>query len=498
MMMPVSITIRSGRRISAVILTGFLLASGGMSLKAKALDSPLPPGERLAQAVNIPNSIRRAVLAEASEQWGQPVNSLRIVNAQARTWSNGCLDLPTDGFCSQALVEGWEVTVEGNAGQRLTYRTDQTGNTVRLVQNSNSGQAGEPSRALVRAVIRDLGRRTNVAQRSLTMVESTRQTWPDSCLGLTRSGEFCSQATVEGWRLRLTDGQQNWFYRTDLTGNLLRLEELQSAQGNFPNSLSKRILADVSRRSNLPPAQLSIVETRRQVWPDGCLGLGEGPCTLAQTAGWEVVVGRVNGAERWVYRTDESGSNIRLAQGGSINPGTGQLPNFIATQLIADLSAETRIPTNRLSVVNSVRQTWPNGCLGLSLPNVRCTGATVEGWRVELTDGRNRWNYRTDLEGRVRFLENNPVANANLPDEVAQTVLLNAARRSRLPVSSLRIMEAQAREWSNSCLGTNNSWFCLPMRTRGWAVTVEGEQRRWLYHVDESASQVILAQEQRI
>ncbi|MGP0127771.1 MAG: hypothetical protein ACTMUB_00470 [cyanobacterium endosymbiont of Rhopalodia musculus] len=50
------------------------------------------------------------------------------------------------------------------------------------------------------------------------------KTWPDSCLGLARPDEFCTQALVEGWRVVVTNGSKTWVYRTNGDGREIRLE----------------------------------------------------------------------------------------------------------------------------------------------------------------------------------------------------------------------------------------------------------------------------------
>ncbi|MGH2412285.1 MAG: hypothetical protein ACRDEA_01020 [Microcystaceae cyanobacterium] len=45
-------------------------------------------------------------------------------------------------------------------------------------------------------------------------------------MGIAQSGEMCTQALVEGWRVVVSDGQKNWIYRTDGEGRVIRLESL--------------------------------------------------------------------------------------------------------------------------------------------------------------------------------------------------------------------------------------------------------------------------------
>ncbi|MGH2412282.1 MAG: hypothetical protein ACRDEA_01005 [Microcystaceae cyanobacterium] len=75
------------------------------------------------------------------------------------------------------------------------------------------------------AVLQNVSRRTQIAREKFSVIEASRKTWPDGCLGIAQSGEMCTQALVEGWRVVVSDGQKNWIYRTDGEGRVIRWEK---------------------------------------------------------------------------------------------------------------------------------------------------------------------------------------------------------------------------------------------------------------------------------
>jgi len=81
------------------------------------------------------------------------------------------------------------------------------------------------------------------------------------------------------------------------------------------------------------------------------------------------------------------------------------LPPSLSNKVRQDLSKRTGLPPGRLRVVESSRKSWPNGCLGIEKPDEFCTMAMVEGWRVVVSDGKRRWVYRTDMQGRALRME---------------------------------------------------------------------------------------------
>jgi len=87
----------------------------------------------------LPTEVADAVLQDASQRIGRPTSVLKIVQAQRRTWPNGCLGLNKPGVvCTQALVEGWVVVVNGPREVQLTYRTNESGSVVKFDPTATS------------------------------------------------------------------------------------------------------------------------------------------------------------------------------------------------------------------------------------------------------------------------------------------------------------------------------------------------------------------------
>ena len=75
------------------------------------------------------------------------------------------------------------------------------------------------------AVLYDVDRRSDRTIDDLNVLQSESRQWSDGCLGLGKSDEICTQAITPGYRVVISDGQNNWTYRTDDTGNLIRFEQ---------------------------------------------------------------------------------------------------------------------------------------------------------------------------------------------------------------------------------------------------------------------------------
>lgn len=92
------------------------------------------------------------------------------------------------------------------------------------------------------------------------------------------------------------------------------LNTVQSEASNLPSPVSEAVLQAASKET------LSITEVEEKIWPDGCLGLGKPGefCTQAQVPGYRVTVEAE--VTFLFYRTDKSGSQVRLEKKAPIGP----------------------------------------------------------------------------------------------------------------------------------------------------------------------------------
>jgi hypothetical protein len=93
------------------------------------------------------------------------------------------------------------------------------------------------------------------------------------------------------------------------TNQLAQSQSVEDTVESLPNAIAEAVLKDVQERTGMQVADLKIVKVERQTWSDGCLGLG-GVCTQALVPGWQVLV--ASEKQLWVYRTNESGSLVKL------------------------------------------------------------------------------------------------------------------------------------------------------------------------------------------
>ncbi len=174
-------------------------------------------------------------------------------------------------------------------------------------------------------VKRDLVQRFDVSRRDLTVVGFSRETWPDGCLGLAAPNERCMTAMVEGWQVEVTNGQQNWLYRTDMTARVIKLDTQDNSA--LPPDVTDRLFQTIVQQTGVPASTLRVIESKEAYW-DGCMGIYEPDqaCTRIAMAGWQVIV--AGDQQSWVYHITEMGEQI--VQNPTASGSRGDLvPSFI-------------------------------------------------------------------------------------------------------------------------------------------------------------------------
>ncbi len=256
-------------------------------------------------------------------------------------------------------------------------------------------------RPIINAVRRDLSKLTGIPSGELRLVNATQETWSDSCLGLGRLDESCAQMLVEGWRVVMSNGSQNWTYRTNSDGKIIRLdtENSDNPSGNLPNVVANAVLQAASQRTNLPISQLKIIKSV-QITTDGCLSLPRPDeiCTKIAMMAWEVTVAAKQ--QTLVYRSDNGGVQVRLNEAAS-NIDNGNLPRTVSDRILQLASELVNVPISQLQITKAESQTWSNSCLDLQRPEERCMGVMTPGWRVTVKNKEQRLVYHSNREGSV-------------------------------------------------------------------------------------------------
>jgi hypothetical protein len=144
-----------------------------------------------------------------------------------------------------------------------------------------------PPRSVIAAIRTDMLKTFGIPD--VNVISFSVQPWPDSCLGLPKAKENCTSGAVPGWRVEVSDSLQTWFYRTDNTGKIIRVEEPERAI--LPQPVARKLIQQVARDTRISPEKLKIAAVKPANF-NGCLGIyrPNQACTKILISGWQAIV----------------------------------------------------------------------------------------------------------------------------------------------------------------------------------------------------------------
>jgi len=244
----------------------------------------------------------------------------------------------------------------------------------------------------------------------------------------------------------------------------------------LPSQVADAVLRNASEVSGLPKKTLNILTFIRTQWTSGCENpIFPRPCDPAVVRGWEVIVGA--GDNRWIYSTDENGSQVKLSEKGT----QATLPKSIIGKILVDASKWSGLSTEALRIVKIESQTWANPCM-FGFRQI-CTREynPVAGWEVTVDSGTQNWMYRVDDKATSVLLDRTP----SLTPKAAEVIKKDAAKFLASP--NLRIIAVERRDdWNGICEGVPN---CTRPIASGWQATVSNGRDSYVYRVKEDGSQ---------
>jgi hypothetical protein len=122
-------------RIQATLLAGLLM---GAIVAGSPMANAMPDRVDLAQANsqitarNIPRQTLRKIQLDIQKRYQVPLNQIKLVGAEARTW-NGCLGLEKpDTACIEIGIFGFKVMMSGPNNRFWIYHVDESGSQIAL------------------------------------------------------------------------------------------------------------------------------------------------------------------------------------------------------------------------------------------------------------------------------------------------------------------------------------------------------------------------------
>ncbi|MGA1133662.1 MAG: hypothetical protein ACO31I_15635 [Prochlorotrichaceae cyanobacterium] len=198
----------------------------------------------------------------------------------------------------------------------------------------------------------------------------------------------------------------------------------QTLTGSPSKLLQLRIQRDLSRRLNVSPNSLQIIEATPQTWPDQCLGLARPyeRCLGGTVNGWQVQV--ASAQQVWIYRSDRFGQRLKLEPlTAAPDFGSGDFSVETSRRLLETVAEQVNQPVNSLQILEVQSAIW-DGCLGIYFPNQACTAIAMAGFRTLITDGERVWVYHLN-ENADQITQNATASGAQQPLVVSFAPLEN-------------------------------------------------------------------------
>lgn len=194
------------------------------------------------------------------------------------------------------------------------------------------------------------------------------------------------------------------------------------------------------------------------------------------------------------------GESIQLSQRlpDHFRNRSNRLPRVIANSIIRDAARRAGVSNGQVRITEVRSQTFANPCI-FNFGEV-CTREynPIKGWEVVVRVQNQYSTYHVDESGTRIVLDpqisdSGSETNSQLPRAIANAVLRDAARRSDVDTSDIRITQATRRTFSNPCI-FNFGEVCTREYNpiQGWEVVVRVARDSWTYHVDESGSRIVL------
>ncbi len=156
---------------------------------------------------------------------------------------------------------------------------------------------------------------------------------------------------------------------------------------------------------------------------------------------------------------------------------------------INELTQSLGISADQVTVVSVESVTWPNGCLGVTLPGVLCTQQTVPGFRIILKANGKQYEYHTNQDGSsILPAEEGPLGVVTPAEQAAIQALSQAMG---IPAENIKVASSTIIEWNDSCLGVAlPDTVCAQMITPGYLIVLEANGMQYEYHTNDSGSAV--------
>ncbi len=160
------------------------------------------------------------------------------------------------------------------------------------------------------------------------------------------------------------------------------------------------------------------------------------------------------------------------------NTGNPDQPEVVAV-VIDRLRSRLGVASAEIGLVSAEQEQWPDGCLGAAEPGEMCTQAIVEGYRVILEAGGQKYEFHTNMDGSL-VREVSPLGSEgeSLNADLVSKARLFLSKELGKKLDEIQVQSLAQVDWPDSCLGASKpGQVCAQVITPGYQIIfgVEGK-----------------------
>lgn len=152
------------------------------------------------------------------------------------------------------------------------------------------------------------------------------------------------------------------------------------------------------------------------------------------------------------------------------------------TAALTLLSSTLNLPAGQISLVSTEAVIWSDGCLGVHRPDVMCTQALVEGFKIVFDVDGKEYEVHTNETGSAAVIASGLDVNS-----LIEVVLIKQlAENLGLDERGISVVGNEPAEFSDACLGVMmQDVMCAEVITPGRVIVLESDGVQYEYRVSD-------------
>ncbi|HEY5729541.1 MAG TPA: hypothetical protein VIS72_05785 [Anaerolineales bacterium] len=157
------------------------------------------------------------------------------------------------------------------------------------------------------------------------------------------------------------------------------------------------------------------------------------------------------------------------------------------TAALTHLSETLNLPVDQIALVSTEAVIWSDGCLGVHPPDVMCTQALVEGYKIVFEADGAEYELHTNEMGSAVVID----GGVELNSMIEVVLIKQLAENLGLDTGSITVVSNEPAEFGNTCLGVAmENVMCAEAITPGRIVILESDGIQYEYRISDDGRHI--------